>query len=740
MDRARRPHCDVEQARLQHKGSSRSLQSATGATSIRLKLGNDDVKTKRFLNHLTRFHYLKRRLDKKAKELLSSSFLNNKDYASRGCDAAPRQTGAADIEAQRAAARRAMAPLRELISRAVRSANLEPESQPNLFMECGDGFYTAATLGPLKTEARCVEKAKNEYGNDARRLVDIARASIVVDSEEELRSVFDALLAGCDSKGLTWKVVRLKNRFAKPSRNGYRDALFNVRVDGGHITEIQVHLTPFLNDKEEAHKHYKFFREKFHGSEDTVNDCLDLIDDIVDGVRHEVFSVKMLEDLATGEDTDKLSALAELLEHRCSLYKVALVFRQKIADIEEERARGGEVRAYTRAMRRLASLYRRLQKYEDAERCAKKSIQLADDALHAPERVLGPEVARGLTELGKTLTEEGCLDAAEEKLKRALAIYESATDAGETVGVCSRTKRGYGWVNLRLATLEKDRGRHEEAIDYVDQAVKLFRDTYDESGQGEDEESLASALSMSGAIRQRSGRYTEGCERHAEALAHLKQAYEIRQRTKGEEHPHTATVMERLATSYRIAGDYTRAHDTYAAAERIFAHTRGEDYQGTIRCRVHWAELCLATGNIKEAARRWPRVLAMAGLAAKPTEERLKQFNVREAHCVLGRIASAQGFHDDAVGILKPAADAEATHWRHEQGGWMRAALLVAMARQQLAAGASAEEIKPLVDEAVAIRERAFRPKDEVDEARSLLQPPPAERSPGQSRPSRFRE
>ena len=725
MDRDRRPHRDVEQARQLDVGS------AASGTPIRLKLGQEDVKTKRFLNHLTRYHYLKRRLNKKADELLSLSFLTDVRYAKK--PAMLQQEGANDIGFQRAAADRAQTPLKAIIESAVHAAGLEPESQPNLFMECGDGFYTAATLGPLKTEARCVEKAKNEYGNDARRLVDIARASIVVDSEEELRSVFDALLAGCDSKGLTWKVVRLKNRFAKPSRNGYRDALFNVRVDGGHITEIQVHLTPFLNDKEEAHKHYKFFREKFHGSEDTVNDCLDLIDDIVDGVRHEVFSVKMLEDLATGEDTDKLSALAELLEHRCSLYKVALVFRQKIADIEEERARGGEVRAYTRAMRRLASLYRRLQKYEDAERCAKKSIQLADDALHAPERVLGPEVARGLTELGKTLTEEGDLDAAEEKLKRALAIYESATDAGETVGVCARTKRGYGWVNLRLATLERDRGRHEEAIDYVDQAVKLFRDTYDESGQGEDEESLASALSMSGAIRQRSGRYTEGCERHAEALAHLKQAYEIRQRTKGEEHPYTATVMERLATSYRIAAaqaprgsgdrerDYAQAYKTYADAERIFAQTRGKDYSGTIRCRVHWAELCLATGSLKQAQDLM--VLAMAGLAAaKPTEERLKQFNVREAHCVLGRIASAQGLHDDAVGILEPAAIAEATHWRHEQGGWMRAALLVAMARQQRAAGASAEKIKPLVDEAVAIRERAFRPRDEVDEARALLE------------------
>jgi len=716
MDRDRRPHRDVEQARQEHNGSSRSLQSATGATSIRLKLGNDDVKTKRFLNHLTRFHYLKRRLDKKAKELLSSSFLNNKDYASRGCDAAPRQTGAADIEAQRAAARRAMAPLRELISHAVRSANLEPESQPNLFMECGDDFYTAATLGPLKTEARCAEKAKDDYGGDVRRLIDIARASIVVDNEAQLRAVFDAIS--------TSDVVRLKNRFANPSFNGYRDALFNVCVDG-HIAEVQVHLTPFLEQKGEAHKHYKFFREKFHGSEDTVNECLKLIDGVVDGVRHEVFSVEMLEDLAQGEDADKLEKLAELFEHRCSLYKVALVFRKKVADVERVKALGGEVsRAYLIATRRLASLYRRLQQYEEAERCAQESIQLAEDALATPQRVLGPEVARGLVELGKTLIEEGELDAAEEKLLRASAIYKSATDAGESVDVCARTKPGFSWVNLRLATLEKDRGRYEEAIRFVNKAVTLVQDTFNESGQGED--GLASALSMSGAIRQR-------CGRNDEAFTHLKQAHEIRQRTKGEDHPYRATVMERLATSYRIAGDYTRASKTYADAERIFAHTRGEDYQGTIRCRVHWAELCLATGNIKEAQ----RLIALA--MAKPEEgEHLKKLLDREAQCILGRIASAQGLHDVAVGILAPVVRAEATHMR--QGRWMHAALLVAQARQQLAAGASAESVKPLVEEAVAILERAFRPKDEVDEARSLLQPPPAERSPGQSRPSRFRE
>ena len=174
--------------------------------------------------------------------------------------------------------------------------------------------------------------------------------------------------------------------------------------------------------------------------------------------------------------------------------------------------------------------------------------------------------------------------------------------------------------------------------------------------------------------------------------------------------------MSAFLTHFGLCGEHSisaRAAGvaaTAAAGGSICVAPSGEMYQ---RCRASTSHRLVHPGERT----------AMAGLAAaKPTEERLKQFNVREAHCVLGRIASAQGLHDDAVGILEPAAIAEATHWRHEQGGWMRAALLVAMARRQRAAGASAEEIKPLVDEAVAIRERAFRPQDEVDEARALYE------------------
>ena len=231
MDRDRRPHRDVEQARQDES----SAESPAGVTAIRLKLGLEDVKTKRFLNHLTRFHYLKRRLDRKAKELLSGA-LNHERYATRRTATPLQQEGEADIAWQRAAAARAQTPLKAIIKSAVQAAGLEPESQPNLFMECGDGFYTAATLGPLKKEARCVEKAAAMAATSAPD--DIAQEH-VVDNEAQLRAAStrsSPRVMSCASKWVREPVVqRVWDGVQRPRGWPHRG--------------VQVHLTPFLSKR-----------------------------------------------------------------------------------------------------------------------------------------------------------------------------------------------------------------------------------------------------------------------------------------------------------------------------------------------------------------------------------------------------------------------------------------------------------------------------------------------------------
>ena len=59
-------------------------------------------------------------------------------------------------------------------------------------------------------------------------------------------------------------VARLKNRFAAPLYNGYRDALYNIQIfleDGTyHVCELQLHLAAVVAHKKRSHGFYEFFR------------------------------------------------------------------------------------------------------------------------------------------------------------------------------------------------------------------------------------------------------------------------------------------------------------------------------------------------------------------------------------------------------------------------------------------------------------------------------------------------
>ena len=55
----------------------------------------------------------------------------------------------------------------------------------------------------------------------------------------------------------------MKNRFAEPLFNGYRDALYSVRVSSGdisHVCELQLHLAAVIAHKEKTHHYYEWRR------------------------------------------------------------------------------------------------------------------------------------------------------------------------------------------------------------------------------------------------------------------------------------------------------------------------------------------------------------------------------------------------------------------------------------------------------------------------------------------------
>jgi hypothetical protein len=142
----------------------------------------------------------------------------------------------------------------------------EPHME-DLGQQLKTAFGVEFKKGPLKGEARIKQKCSEDYGGDIRRVIDLIRCSIVIvmESLEQAQSIIEGFCGGSLSK--EWELVRVKDGFEKPDNflvGGYRDIKVNVRyIETGHLIEIQLHLKPYLQLKQQGgHKHYEFARQQ----------------------------------------------------------------------------------------------------------------------------------------------------------------------------------------------------------------------------------------------------------------------------------------------------------------------------------------------------------------------------------------------------------------------------------------------------------------------------------------------
>ena len=117
-----------------------------------------------------------------------------------------------------------------------------------------DEFDSFLITTPMKSEARAREKVESDYKGDWSRLLDVVRATIAVRTLGDV----DRIVQGLRVSGM--RLVRVKNRFEKPDRHGYRDLHLNVAYSNGHIGEIQIHVIPMLKAREKMYENYKNFR------------------------------------------------------------------------------------------------------------------------------------------------------------------------------------------------------------------------------------------------------------------------------------------------------------------------------------------------------------------------------------------------------------------------------------------------------------------------------------------------
>lgn len=131
-------------------------------------------------------------------------------------------------------------------------AGMKPEDITPEQWENGDGFLFIA---PLKGEKRAKEKVEADYKGDWSQLRDVVRGTISVPSMGHIKQALGHL----KSVGIEL-AQKPKNRFEKPTGEGYRDLMTFVKLPNGMLAELQLHVKSMTLAKEKGHKDYEITR------------------------------------------------------------------------------------------------------------------------------------------------------------------------------------------------------------------------------------------------------------------------------------------------------------------------------------------------------------------------------------------------------------------------------------------------------------------------------------------------
>lgn len=149
-----------------------------------------------------------------------------------------------------------LAQFREQLGKVAQAMGLQSGKKPDEITpdewENDQGFMF---LAPLKGEKRAREKVESDYGGDWSQLRDVVRATISVPS---MSSVIEAL-GHIKSAGIEL-AQKPKDRFSKPTDEGYRDLMTIVKLPNGMLAELQIHVKAMTLAKESGHKDYETTR------------------------------------------------------------------------------------------------------------------------------------------------------------------------------------------------------------------------------------------------------------------------------------------------------------------------------------------------------------------------------------------------------------------------------------------------------------------------------------------------
>lgn len=112
-----------------------------------------------------------------------------------------------------------------------------------------------AIIPELKGRERAEQKIASQYDGDASRLLDIARATLVFDTMDQIN--LQQLEADLQTVLPGSQIIYVNDRFAHPAASGYRDMSLYVRMPNGHIVSLRIQLAEMQRAAAEEHTLYE---------------------------------------------------------------------------------------------------------------------------------------------------------------------------------------------------------------------------------------------------------------------------------------------------------------------------------------------------------------------------------------------------------------------------------------------------------------------------------------------------
>ena len=402
---------------------------------------------------------------------------------------------------------------------------------------------------PLKGQSRAVEKALDDYsqrvpGPGISWLFDIVRASIECDNDLQIAAVIDYLmeLTTHNESNTQIRVIRMKNRFARPTPGGFRDINMNIllqfpvdnRVNPSdsnsattvtsisHVCELQIHLRPLKTLSKSLHSHdvYSYFRSYFRGSDSAVEARLQLMEDILG------------DQPTTDAGAEIVSTLHNIVENAIDTHNKAQLYSLKKL-LDWMNGKDAEMR-----------VQRVLLSWEEEE--------------------LGPDDPTTLAQINNL----GVLLAAAELHEEARSVYMQALSSyqrlyGDHCDFALETMNNLGVLAGQMAD-------YPEAKRYYQSALVGFETLF-----GYEHERTLLVVNNLGIVHRALGE-------HEDAASCYQRCLEGRERLLGVNHRDTIMVVNNLSVLMVHTGDYTQGLTLAIRAVDGYEKVWGPDHSETL--------------------------------------------------------------------------------------------------------------------------------------------------------------